>query len=255
LYKGSSIGVVVPAYNEEKFIAEVVETMPIFVDRIYAVNDASIDNTAKILASIVDDRLTIISHKKRGGAGAAMLSGYKRACEEKMDVIAIMAGDGQMDPAILHKILDPVVDGKADYSKGNRLSGWSNSRGMPLVRLFGNNLLTFVIKIASGYWHISDPLNGYTAVTRNALDSIDLDRVELGYAFETDLLIKLNAANARAANVVMSSRYGDEKSKINLGNFIVYTSWVIVRDYVWRLWTKYSGSRSESMLRGEREVC
>ena len=240
MYRAKSIGVVVPAYNEEDLVGDVVRTMPEFVDRVYVVNDASTDGTRSVLATIDDARLAVIDHEKRSGAGSAMISGYKRAYEERMDVVAIMAGDGQMDPAILDKIIDPVVDGEADYSKGNRLTGWCNCRAMPSWRLFGNTLLTYIVKIASGYWHIRDPLNGYTAISRGALTRLDLDRIEPGYAFETDLLIKLAAVSARTVNVIMPARYGREKSKIGYAHFMLYTSWVILRDYVWRLWVRHA---------------
>ncbi len=131
MYKSKRIGVVTAAHNEERFIAEVIETMPSFVDRIYVTNDGSTDSTDNILSNIASDRLVIINHKQRRGAGAATLSGYRRACADKMDVVAIMAGDGQMDPAILDRILDPVVEGKADYSKGDRLSIPQHKKGMP----------------------------------------------------------------------------------------------------------------------------
>ncbi len=235
MYKNRTICVVVPAFNEELFIGEVVQTMPDFVDRIYAVNDCSDDRTLKILNHLSDKRLTVISHEKRQGPGAAMLTGYKKAREDNMEIAAIMAGDGQMDPAILYKIIDPICQGKADYTKGDRLSVTTNRRGMPSFRLFGNRLLTWVIGIASGYRHVSDPLNGYTAITREALMQLDLDKIEPGYAFETDLLIKLGFIKARVLSVDMPARYRNEKSKIAYLGFMIYTSWVIFRDYFVRI--------------------
>ncbi len=251
MYKEKRIGVVVPAYNEERFIADVVRTMPPFVDAIFVVDDASRDRTSEILAGLCKPRLTVIRHERNRGAGAAMLTGYKKACQESMDVVVIMAGDGQMDPAILEQIIDPVCDGLADYCKGDRLSRAGDSRSMPPLRRFGNTLLTYIIKVASGYRHINDPLNGYTAATREALLRLDLDRVEPGYAFETDLLIKFNAAGVRAMNVPMPARYGAEKSKIRYHKFILYTSWVILRDYIWRLSVQRRGRRgADSRERG-----
>jgi glycosyltransferase involved in cell wall biosynthesis len=239
LYQSRTIGVVVPAYNEELFIEEVVRTMPSFVDRIFVVNDGSMDGTGRVLGNMKDSKLRVITHKNRSGAGAAMLTGYKRACQEKMDVTAIMAGDGQMDPALLKNILEPVLSGKAEYSKGNRLSSRRNRTGMPRWRLLGNSAMTYVVKIASGYWRIADPLNGYTAISREALENLDLDHIEKDYTFEADLLVKLNALNARVVNVPMPSRYRNEKSKIVYLNFALRTGRVLVRDFFWRLWTKY----------------
>lgn len=235
MYKNRKIGVVIPAYNEELFIEEVINTMPDFVDSIYVINDCSNDGTLKACIRLSDNRLRIISHITRQGPGAAMLTGYKKACEDNMDIIPIMAGDGQMDPAILDRIIEPVIQYKADYSKGNRLSVPANRRGMPPLRLFGNRLLTYIIGFASGYHHISDPLNGYTAITRDILMKLDLDNIEPGYAFETDLLIKLGAIKANVVNVNMPARYRNEKSKIKYMNFILHVSWITVRDYIWRI--------------------
>lgn len=238
MYKSKKIAVVVPAHNEERLIREVIKTVPSFVDRIIVVDDASSDGTPEVLESLPDSRLIVVRNHRNKGAGYAMLTGYKKACEENCDIAAIMAGDGQMDPAILDRIIDPVADLKADYSKGNRLNR-VNRKGMPGFRLFGNTMLTFIIKIASGYYHISDPLNGYTAINQETLNKLDLDSIEQGYSFETDLLIKLNACNARVANVDMPARYGNERSEIVYHKFILKLSWVILRDYLWRLRTKY----------------
>ena len=239
MYKGKRIGVVTAAYNEERFIAEVIETMPSFVDKIYVTNDVSTDNTGNILSNIASEKLVVTTHKQRMGAGAATLSGYKRAYADKMDVIAIMAGDGQMDPAILDRILDPVVEGKADYSKGNRLSVPQHKKGMSDWRAFGNFLLTYLTRIASGYWHISDPQNGYTAISRGVLERVDHNKVETGFAFENDLLIKLHVCGARVVNVPHPARYRGEHSKIKYRHFMVTTSWLLLKDFLWRLWVEY----------------
>jgi glycosyltransferase involved in cell wall biosynthesis len=239
LYKGKKIGVSTAAYNEERFIKEVIETMPSFVDIIYVTNDCSTDRTAEILKRIKDDRVVIITNPKRMGAGATTLSGHKKALEDGMDVIAVMAGDGQMDPAILDRILGPVVEGKADYSKGDRLSVPQHKNGMPAWRAFGNFLLTYLTRIASGYWHISDPQNGYTAISRCVLERIDLNKVETGFAFENDLLVKLHVCGARVVSVPHPARYRGERSKIKYLHFMVTTSWLLLKDFLWRLWVEY----------------
>ena len=241
MYKGKKIAVVVPAYNEAKFIAQVLNTIPSFVDKIYAINDASTDNTLAVISSLANQngKITVVNCERRGGVGAAIVSGHKEALNERIDVVAVMAGDGQMNSAILDRILAPVVEGKADYSKGDRLSIPEHGKAMSAWRKFGNFLLTYLTKIASGYWHLVDPQNGYTAISWEALGKIDLDKVEKGFAFENDLLVKLNVCNARVVNVPMPARYRDEKSKIRYSHFIVNTSWLLLKDFIWRIWVKH----------------
>lgn len=241
MYRGKKIGVVVPAYNEEKFIAQVLNTIPPFVDRIYAVNDASTDHTLEAIHSIAkqNGKITVVNRGRRGGVGAAIVSGHKMAYKDEMDVVAVMAGDGQMDPAILPKILDPVVEGKAAYAKGNRLSIPQYKKKMSAWRAFGNFLLTCLTRVASGYWHISDPQNGYTAISRGALQGLDLDKIEKGFAFENDMLVRLNVAGARVIDIPHPAKYGHERSKIKYPRFIIKTSWLLLKDFLWRLWVEY----------------
>ncbi len=241
MYKEKMIAVVVPAYNEKNLIGQVIESIPEFVDRIYAVNDASTDDTKEILLKLArkHTRLTVINHEQNGGVGAAIISGHKMACRDKVDVVAIMAGDGQMDPAILDKIIDPVVEGRADFAKGDRLSFSPQRNGMSAWRTFGNILLTHLTKIASGYWHMVDPQNGYTAISREFLQRLDLDRIEKGFAFENDMLVKLNILGARLVDVPHAAKYGKEHSKIRYHRYIINTSWVLLKMFLWRMKVKY----------------
>ena len=241
MYGNKKIGVVVPAYNEERFIVGVIRSMPDFVDRVYVVNDSSTDGTAAIAAAEAarSNRVTVVNRRVRGGVGAAVLTGHFRALKEDMDVSAVMAGDGQMDPAYLEPIILPVVQGRADYVKGNRLANKEDRREMPLLRMFGNFVMTALTRIASGYWHISDPQNGYTAISVPTLRTLDLCRIELGYAFENDMLVKLNVAGARVVEVRHPALYRGQKSKVRYLHFVLRTGWILARDYVWRLRRKY----------------
>lgn len=241
MYKGKKIGVIVPAYNERQSIAMVINTVPNFVDRIYVVNDGSTDDTGKIAGDIAgqNDRVVLINRERRGGVGMAVISGHKRACSDEMDILSVMAGDGQMDPELLEQILCPVADGKADYSKGNRLSTTENRRKMPFGRILGNLLLTYMTRIASGYWRISDPQNGYTAIARDVLGRIHLDNVEKGFAFENDLLVKLKVAGARVVDIPHPARYGLRRSKIKYAHFAVRTSWILLKGFLWRVREEY----------------
>jgi len=241
VYKGKKIAVVVPAYNEERFIAGVLTTIPPFVDKIYTVNDGSVDHTLEIAQSIAkrNGNITVIDREKRGGIGAAVTTGHKKALADGMEVIAVMAGDEQMNPAILDRILGPVVEGKADYSKGDRLSLPQHKKEMSAWRAFGNFLLTYLTRMSSGYWHISDPQNGYTAISTKVLSKLDLGSIEKGFAFENDLLVKLHVLGARVLDVPHPARYRGECSKIKYPHFMVTTSWLLLQDFLWRLWVEY----------------
>lgn len=240
MFKNKRIGVVVPAHNEEEFIAMVIGTMPDFVDKIYVVNDASKDKTIEIVLNkaMQNKKLVLINRDTNGGVGAAILSGHNRALQDGMDVLAVMAGDGQMDPAVLHNILDPVVAGKADYVKGDRLSRWEHRKEMPTLRTFGNFLLTWMTRIASGYWNISDPQDGFTAISVETLKKLDLDKIERGFAFENDMLVKLNVVGARVWDVQHQAIYRGQHSKIRYSKFVLSTSWILLKDCIWRIWAK-----------------
>ena len=233
------IGVVIPAYNEEKLIKVTVDGIPPYISRIYVINDSSTDSTAKVLESIKDSRLYVITHETNQGVGAAILHGYKRALKENMDIIVVMGGDNQMNPDQLPKLLIPIVQGKADYTKGNRLLSKEFRGGMSKWRLLGNSILTMINKISSGYWHIMDPQNGYTAISRKALSGIDIDTLFTYYGYCNDMLVKLNTFGFRTMDITMPARYGQEKSSIKYSKFMFRVSRMLFRKFLWRLKTKY----------------
>ena len=155
-----------------------------------------------------------------------------------MDIVAVIAGYNQMDPDYLDNLIEPIISNEAEFTKGNRLEKgfWE---GMCKFRLFGNRVLTILTKIASGYWKIKDPQNGYVAISTAALKKIDLDDLYNRYAFENDLMIKANVAGIRMKNVTIPARYGEEISKIKYRGFIVKTSSFLFISFFWRLWHKY----------------
>jgi len=240
VYRGRKIGVAVPAYNEEKYIAKTLEEIPDFVDRIYVVDDCSKDGTAKIVEDFMkkDRRIELIRHEKNLGVGGAIVSGWKKGLQDGMDVMVVMAGDNQMDPNFLPALLDPIVDGKADFSKGTRFNG-ERWREMPKIRVFGSLMLNILNKIASGYWCVNDPQNGFVAFSSNALKKIELDSLYKGYAFENDVLIRSNVAGLRVANVPVRIRYHGSTSKLRISNFALKTSFFLLRGFLWRIWKKY----------------
>ena len=242
MYKGKTIGVVVPAHNEEKLIVRVIDTMPDFVDHIIVVNDASTDNTLSILENEKKhhSNLDVQSHIKNQGVGGAVATGYKRAKELKFDVTVIMQGDFQTDPADLPQIIEPIVNGEVDYTKGNRLFRGESWDMIPHYRYLGNSFLSFFTKIASGYWHIADSQSGYTAISLNALSRLDLNNLYKSYGVFNDILIKLNIENFRARDVSIRPVYNvGETSGIRLWKVIPTISRLLFRGFFKRLFIKY----------------
>jgi glycosyltransferase involved in cell wall biosynthesis len=243
MYRNLKVSVVVPAYNEETQITRVIETMPEFVDRIVIVDDCSPDRTFEIVQAhpaTVAGRVQLIRHEQNQGVGGAIATGYKWSRDNGFDIAVVMAGDGQMDPEDLPAILDPVVDGEADYTKGNRLVTGEAFRKIPKVRFFGNSVLSLLTKIASGYWHVADSQNGYTAINQSALQTIDWDEMYKRYGQPNDLLVKLNVANMRVVDVPIEPVYNvGEKSGIKIRKVIFTIGSLLVRLFFWRLKEKY----------------
>ena len=233
MYKGKSIAVVVPAFNEETLILSTLCTIPEYVDAVYVVDDCSTDGTAAEIAKCSDNRVKMLRHEWNRGVGAAISTGYQNALEEGIEITAVMAGDGHMDPAQLHRLLDPLADGRTDYSKGNRLEP-ENINGMSRWRYFGNGVLSIITKISSGYWHLSDSQNGYTAITRESLELIMREPIYSGYGYCNDILIRLGANNLDVVDVPMPARYGQEISKIKYGRYIAKVSFLLLRGFLWR---------------------
>ncbi len=291
MVEGKTVAVVVPAYNEEKQISRVIETMPEFVDRIIVVNDNSNDKTEEIVAGYLktkhnrseakiekakkvesnfynqadiileeqnkaelnyftpskiinknpeNDRIILITNLKNGGVGASIARGYKWCKDYNIDCTAVMAGDGQMDPAELKKICLPVIKEEVDYVKGNRLIHGSANLYIPRVRFFGNSILSLITKIASGYWRVSDTQTGYTAISLEALNSIKLYKIYKRYGMPNDLLVKLNIAYCTIREVpVRPVYYIGEQSKMKVRKVIPRISVLLFKSFFKRLWTKY----------------
>ena len=237
-----TIAVVIPAYNEENLIGRVIDTLPDYVDRVIIVDDCSKDRTVEIVGerSAKDNRIDLVRHERNSGVGAAIVSGYQRAIELSVDVSVVMAGDAQMDPTDLPAILDPVVSGRADYTKGNRLFSGESWQLIPKARYIGNSALSFLTKIASGYWHVADSQTGYTAISSVALRRINLERVYPRYGVPNDLLVRLNASGCRVAEVPIKPIYNvGERSGIKIWRVVPTISWLLTRMFFWRLFQKY----------------
>jgi glycosyltransferase involved in cell wall biosynthesis len=238
--EGKRVAVVVPAHDEEELIAPTLAGIPAFVDRVYVVDDASRDRTAERARASGDPRVEVVAHDRNRGVGAAIVTGYRRAAADGADVACVMAGDNQMDPADLETLVVPVARGELDYAKANRLVTGEAWNLIPRTRYLGNAVLSFLTKIASGYWHVADSQSGYTAISRRMLDMLDLERVYTGYGFPNDLLVHLNVWNARVRDFPSRPVYGvGERSGIRYRKVVPRISWLLVKGFFWRLREKY----------------
>jgi glycosyltransferase involved in cell wall biosynthesis len=215
MYKNKKVAVVVPAHNESRHIADVLNAIPAFVDYVVAVDDCSRDETLSLMQALQNERIIALQTPSNLGVGGATMLGYSRALELQCDIAVKMDGDGQMSPAHLYLLLDAIIDDAYSYAKGNRFLAGESLNKMPRHRLFGNIILTFLNKLASGYWHVFDPQNGYTAIDTEALKRLDLSTIHQRYFFENDMLIALNFHNARVRDVPIPAHYGNERSELN----------------------------------------
>ncbi len=242
MYKKNKVCIVVPAFNEEEFVGNVVKSAPAYADWIVAVDDASTDATFERAKSAAgkqfNKRVFVIKNEKNQGVGGAITTGHKKALELGADFVLVMAGDGQMNPAYADRLLDALIEGY-DYAKGNRFLEKNSFRGMPFLRIVGNIILTFLTKAASGYWHVFDPQNGFTAIRAAMLRQINLDSLHKRYFFENDMLVKLNIANARVKDVSIPAVYGSEKSGIKLWRFVPSAVFRLEKSFFQRIFEKY----------------
>jgi glycosyltransferase involved in cell wall biosynthesis len=242
MYKDKTIGVVVPAHNEETQIERTLRTMPDFVDRVVVVDDCSWDATGRIVQGIAekDPRILLIRHELNRGVGGAISTGYVWCRDNDIDVAVVMAGDGQMDPADLPVLLDPVVEDRVDYAKGNRLVTGEAWKRIPHARYLGNSALTFLTKIASGYWHVTDSQTGYTALNKRALRLLPLEDIYPRYGMPNDFLVTLNIYNMRVADIPVNPIYGiGEKSGIKCSRMVFKLSLLLLRLFCRRMVQKY----------------
>ena len=234
------IVVVIPCYRVKDHILEVISAIGREVSSIYVVDDACPDGSGEYVRKrSKDKRISFIFHEENQGVGGAVISGYKAAYLDGADVVVKIDGDGQMDPRLISTIAKPVVDGNADYSKGDRFDSLENLFGMPKVRIFGNAVLSLWAKFSTGYWSMTDPTNGFTAIHRRALAAINLDKIRKSYFFESDILFRLNIANCVVADVPMVAVYGPEKSSMRILKVIFEFSWRHTVNFWKRIFYRY----------------
>lgn len=238
MYRDLAVAVVIPAFNERRAIANTIATIPDFIDRVLVVDDASTDDTgARAEAAAAHaPHIEVIRHAANRGVGGAIATGYRRALALGADVAVVMAGDGQMDPADLPALLEPIAAGAADYVKGNRFLHPAIWTTMPATRIVGNVLLSAATRVTSGYRHVFDSQCGYTAIRRAALERIALDELFPRYGYPNDLLSRLHVAEMRVVDVPVRPIYGEHwKSGIHLGTALHPIPWVLLRSWGARL--------------------
>jgi glycosyltransferase involved in cell wall biosynthesis len=213
-----NIAIVIPAYRVEDEIASVLRGLPDFVRHILVIDDASPDSTSSRVRNAAknDGRILLLRHEENRGVGGAMVTGFRKAVELGAQVVVKLDGDGQMDPAHIPALVAPIINGKADYVKGNRFRDFEALRQMPIVRRVGNLGLSFLTKAATGYWNVFDPTNGYFAVHADILKRLPLDKIDNRYYFETSMLSHLYLLDAYVMDIPMPARYRGEASSMSI---------------------------------------
>ncbi|HLO30768.1 MAG TPA: glycosyltransferase family 2 protein [Anaerolineales bacterium] len=210
------IAAVIPCYRVEREIQRVLEGVPAYIKHIIVVDDASPDATADLVTASAknDQRITLIRHSSNQGVGGAMLTGYRKALEMGAQIILKIDGDGQMDMEHLPELLEPLIEGRADYTKGNRFRDFKALQKMPLIRRIGNLGLGFLSKAATGYWNMFDPTNGFIGIRSEVLAQLPLDKIDRTYYFENSMLAHLYLIGAVVKDVPMPARYQGEASSL-----------------------------------------
>lgn len=235
----NKIAVVIPAYRVARQIEDVIARIPEFVDLIYVVDDSSPDDVAARVERLGLGKLRLIRHPINQGVGSATVSGMREAMNDGCDIVVKCDGDGQMNPANIPQLIFPLLDGSADYAKGSRFQHFRALRAMPKWRFIGNIGLTFLTKMASGYWNVLDPVNGFLAARTETLSEMNLADISPGYFFETDLLIRLNILEARVVDVPLPARYGDEGSTLSVTRALIVFPVKLLAGLMRRIFWRY----------------
>lgn len=235
-----TVAVVVPCYRETENILDVLGRIGPEVARVVVVDDACPDGTGRsVRERCRDPRVEVVAHDANQGVGGATLTGYRRALAAGADIIVKMDGDGQMDPALIPSLIRPLVEGRADYAKGNRFHHLDGLAAMPRLRLIGNLALSFASKFSSGYWDLFDPTNGFTAIRAQIVRALPLDRISRSYFFESDMLFHLYVLRAAVVDVPMRARYGSERSSLRISRVIGEFAWKHCRNACLRIFYTY----------------
>ncbi|WP_295831717.1 glycosyltransferase family 2 protein [uncultured Winogradskyella sp.] len=233
------IAVVIPCFRVSKHIKTVIASVPDFIDHIILVDDACPEQSGKIGSKTSHSKLSVIFHDVNQGVGGAVISGFKKAIDLNCDVIVKLDGDGQMDSSKITNLIAPILEEEADYTKGNRFHDFKALKLMPRTRLFGNSVLSFATKLASGYWNVMDPTNGFCAISKFTLLQLNLNKIEKRYFFETDILINLNMVNAVVKDIPLPAIYNDEVSNLSIRRVLLSFPPKILKGIAKRIFYKY----------------
>ena len=231
--------VIIPAYKVVARIKNVIREIPSFIDEIIVIDDKCPENSGSIVEKFNFPNVTVIYHQINQGVGGAVMSGFQKAINNGADIVVKIDGDGQMDCSYIPKLIEPIIKGYADYTKGNRFMDFKDLKKMPKIRLLGNSALSFLVKIASGYWNIMDPTNGFIAISRQALINLNIEKIAKKYFFESDMLINLNIYNTTVKDISIPAKYGDEKSSLNVMKTLFEFPPQILKGLCKRIFLKY----------------
>ena len=236
LQRAHSICVVIPAYKVSKHLVNVIKSIGPEVSKIIVVDDACPELSGETLRKVVSDsRLEVIHHTANKGVGGAVKTGYRRALEQGFEVIVKIDGDGQMDSSKIPALIEPILNDRSDYTKGNRFFGIEAIQQMPKIRIVGNLVLTFMAKFSTGLWHIFDANNGFTAIRGSTLNELNLDKIDNRYFFESDMLFRLNINQARVIDIPLPAIYGEEKSNLRIKRVLFEFPIKHARNYIKRI--------------------
>lgn len=215
------VAVIIPSYKVKNQILKLIHQIGSEVHLIYVIDDKCPENSGKYVEeNCTDSRVKVIYHSENKGVGGAVKTGYKHAYESGADIMVKLDGDGQMEPRLIPKFITPIINQEADYVKGNRFYNLNSLMVMPKLRLFGNSMLSLINKFVNGYWNLMDPTNGYTAIHRNTIKFLPLDKISNRYFFESDMLFRLQVAKAVVQDMPMDAKYEDEKSSLNISKIL-----------------------------------
>ena len=233
------IAVVIPAYQVENKIVDVINSIPDFISSIIIIDDASPIPVCNVISHLTDPRIYLIRHEVNQGVGGAMITGYQKAIEMGADFVVKVDGDGQMDAKYIPLLVQPLIDNEADYCKGNRFVHAEELNSMPFLRKLGNITHSYLTKLASGYWTIFDPTNGYTAIRSSTFQELNQNHLSRGYFFETSLLIALRLQNAVVKDISIPAVYGDEVSSLSHLKTLITFPIYLVRGFFRRILFQY----------------